>query len=254
MVLPGDFKTLVDVYGAGSFFDGLDLPGSRELVALVDDFVETRRVLRAEGVPMLEDEPVFPDPGCLVPWASSDGYLLMWRTGGPPVTWPVFGGEGAPEDAWAGSATEAALLYASGGTEFFRSLAPEADPPDTWHDGQSIRNWFAPAWRRGVQRQVVFSRAALPFVDWVRAAEGLFDEVVPRSFRDFPDRDYGSGHFEAEGCRVTVTRRDESVELTIGAASDDTGRLDQLIEAYERRVGQQPRSISTLEWDRSLDD
>jgi hypothetical protein len=244
LTLPDDYKKLLDLYGAGTFFDGLRLPGHDEFTVQVEYYAETARGLRADGVDSMASEPVFPEPGCLVPWADADGYYFMWRTGGTPSGWPTYGGESRDEDPWPGSATESVLAYATGGTDRFSSLPPEGEPPDHWHDGRPIRNWFEPDWRSSSLLQATFDAGRRPFLDWLTAAEDQFDEVAPRTFREYAEHQYSQGSFESDGCRVDVYRRGDQIELAVRIESGAHDPLDHVLDGYVRRIGQAPRSTT----------
>jgi hypothetical protein len=243
--LPHDYKAMAETYGAGTFFDGLWLPGPDGLVAFVSDYAKTMSELRADGIEHLANEAVHPEPGCLVPWAHSDGYYLMWRTVGPPDAWASFGGEGSDEDPWPGSATESVLAYATGGTDRFWSHPPEGDPADRWHDGRPIRNWFEPDWRRSSLMRATFGDDGRPFLEWLGAAEALFIDFVPLIFRDDADRGYQRGRFAAAACRVDVCRRGGSIECSFVVEPDNRDELDRLLEGYVHRVGLDPVAAPT---------
>jgi hypothetical protein len=246
LALPDDYKKLLDIYGAGTFFDGLRLPGHDMFAAQVADYAETARDLRGNGIESMAREAVFPEPGSLVPWAHADGYYFLWKSVGPPNGWPTYGGESLGEDPWPGSATESVLAYATGGTDRFRSLPPEVEPQDRWHDGRPIRNWFEPEWRSTALLQAMFATGGRPFVDWLTAAEDLFREVVPRIFREYTDQQYSQGSFESDGFRVAVYRRDEQIEFVVQVESRDRDRLDQVLASYKQQVGEAPISSTRI--------
>ncbi|MGW2590631.1 hypothetical protein ACWCXC_10205 [Streptomyces sp. NPDC001515] len=85
--LPADYKALVDLFGCGSFDLYVDLlmPGRRGL-----DLVRWAGT-DAAGSGAGRGVPVFPAPGGLLRWGSSDQELeFMWRTGAAdPDDWTV---------------------------------------------------------------------------------------------------------------------------------------------------------------------
>lgn len=98
--LPGDYKVLVERFGASSWRDFLHVLSplderSRRRVATI---LEADRVSRGE-FPQHYPLPLYPEPGGLLPWAVSDnGDTLYFVTAGSPDGWPtLIKGPRAPE-------------------------------------------------------------------------------------------------------------------------------------------------------------
>ncbi|MFD3343314.1 hypothetical protein ACFWVW_29700 [Streptomyces anthocyanicus] len=103
--LPGDYKRLVEIFGGAGAFDGylqLQVPDAHDRST---DLVRHTEWLgewaRTHGSRLWEPYPVYPAPGGLLQWASTeqaDGFY--WLTGDPdPDRWPVLAKEDVP-DSW----------------------------------------------------------------------------------------------------------------------------------------------------------
>ncbi|WP_437094505.1 SMI1/KNR4 family protein [Streptomyces sp. enrichment culture] len=103
--LPGDYKRLVEIFGGGGAFDGylrLHVPDAYDRST---DIVRHTEWLgewtRTHGGRLWDPYPVYPAPGGVLQWASSeqaDGFY--WLTGDPdPDRWPVLAQEEIP-DSW----------------------------------------------------------------------------------------------------------------------------------------------------------
>ncbi|MFI6947983.1 hypothetical protein [Streptomyces sp. NPDC050422] len=86
--LPGDYKEVVNLFGYGSFDMYLEVlvPGVRGL-----DLVEWSASARAHTADLWRPHPVYPAPGGLLRWGTSEQELdFVWQTGAPdPDDWPV---------------------------------------------------------------------------------------------------------------------------------------------------------------------
>ena len=114
LTLPGDYKGMVQHYGAGSFSDFLIvlnpfLPSAYlNLVRGGEEILHSARTVR-ESSPSLYPMPLYPEPGGIFPWAVTEtGDTLFWRTSGEPDAWTVVlrksGGEGTSAHPLAASA------------------------------------------------------------------------------------------------------------------------------------------------------
>jgi hypothetical protein len=92
--LPHDYQDLVRTYGLGSFDDVVlwtpfTTRSWANLVVQARDFIDDYGPAR-EHDPLAFPYPIYPEPGGLLPWASTgDGDSLSWLTIGVPDDWPV---------------------------------------------------------------------------------------------------------------------------------------------------------------------
>jgi hypothetical protein len=98
--LPPDFVELAELYGAGTFDDGIAIlvPGHPnrflDLARQAEEQRSALRSLRDEGAELPHD------PGELLPWGIDEGgNVLWWRMEGDPASWPVVANE-ARGDEW----------------------------------------------------------------------------------------------------------------------------------------------------------
>jgi hypothetical protein len=98
--LPPDFVELAELYGAGTFDDGIAIlvPGHPnrflDLARQVEEQRAALRTLRDEGF-----EPPH-DPEQLLPWGIDEGgNVLWWLMQGDPASWPAVANE-ARGDEW----------------------------------------------------------------------------------------------------------------------------------------------------------
>ncbi|MGY0059598.1 SMI1/KNR4 family protein [Streptomyces sp. LZ34] len=94
--LPSDYKRLVETFGDGSFDGYLDVYLPADLVKSAEWAADWAK---AYGTRSWEPHPPFPEPGGLLPWASTEQELsFYWITEGPdPDTWPVYVRDVEPE-------------------------------------------------------------------------------------------------------------------------------------------------------------
>jgi SUKH superfamily protein len=95
LVLPQDYKALVDTFGCGQFVNFITVftpfahDESANLLAQPDLSLRAYQAVRAE-FPEAAPYPAFPEPGGVLPWAlTSNGDVLFWLTEGPSNTWPI---------------------------------------------------------------------------------------------------------------------------------------------------------------------
>ncbi|MYS75449.1 hypothetical protein GTY88_34290 [Streptomyces sp. SID5926] len=135
--LPGDYKRLVEIFGGAGAFDGylqLQVPDAHDRSA---DIVRHTEWLgewaRTHGSRLWEPYPVYPAPGGLLQWASTeqaDGFY--WLTGDPdPDRWPVLAKEDVP-DSW--------QRFDGPAGEFVHRMLTEPDHPF------STARWFDVHW------------------------------------------------------------------------------------------------------------
>jgi len=93
--LPPDYRDLVDTYGAGRFGNFITVftpfvdNGYVNLLTQDTLALDAYRVMRAD-FPETAPDPVYPEPGGVLPWAQTDnGDVVYWRTDGPSERWPV---------------------------------------------------------------------------------------------------------------------------------------------------------------------
>ncbi|MBP2324098.1 hypothetical protein JOF56_004483 [Kibdelosporangium banguiense] len=96
LVLPADYRGLVERYGSGTFCDLVTLLppfGPCTLLGYGVDLLDGDREFRDEGGDIDPEDypyPLYPEPGGLLIWAtSSNGPRLCWLTKGEPDEWPV---------------------------------------------------------------------------------------------------------------------------------------------------------------------
>ena len=111
--LPDDYKQLVETYGNGDFDEYLYLlsPGQRGLpwITAVLGGIGSLAYLRGACGPADFRDPLYPEPGGLLPWAvTSSGDGLYWRTRGSPAEWTVvvLEARGRGRDEFGGSAVD----------------------------------------------------------------------------------------------------------------------------------------------------
>lgn len=84
--LPRDYKEFIETYGAGGFYDFLEVssPFSKRSSGLVAWFKSMGATYRNDYAP------IFPEPEGLLPMGGDEnGDTLFWRTRGAPEDWTV---------------------------------------------------------------------------------------------------------------------------------------------------------------------
>ncbi len=101
--LPGSYKTLIELFGASSWENFLHVPspfddGRLNLQNWGNQVLDGDRVSRSQ-FPSHYPLPLYPEPGGMLPWASTDnGDTLYFITAGPADDWPtIVKGPRAPE-------------------------------------------------------------------------------------------------------------------------------------------------------------
>lgn len=93
--LPSDFVAFINMYGTGCIAEFLWVFNPFEKNVHLNLLSCSRLILEAdrefrESYPQSLPEPLFPEPGGLLPWAVTDnGDRLYWRTKGDQNTWTV---------------------------------------------------------------------------------------------------------------------------------------------------------------------
>ncbi|WP_437107722.1 hypothetical protein [Streptomyces sp. enrichment culture] len=135
--LPGDYKRLVEVFGGGGAFDGylqLHVPDAYDKSTDVVRHTEwLGEWTRTHGSRLWHPYPVYPAPGGVLQWASTeqaDGFY--WLTGDPdPDRWPVLAREDVP-DSWE--------RFDGTAAEFVHRMLTDPDHPF------STARWFDVHW------------------------------------------------------------------------------------------------------------
>ncbi|MEV4332821.1 hypothetical protein AB0K02_20145 [Streptomyces sp. NPDC049597] len=122
--LPGDYKRLVEIFGAGAFdgFLQLQIPdASSESGDIVRHTEWLGEWARTHGGRLWEPYEVYPAPGGLLRWGTSEQAQFYWLTEGPdPDTWPVLVTEDIP-DSW--------VRFDGTTAEFVRRMLTEREHP-----------------------------------------------------------------------------------------------------------------------------
>jgi hypothetical protein len=101
--LPGSYKTLIDLFGASSWGNFLQVlspfdDGRLNFQHWAKQVLDADRVSRGQ-FPSHYPLPLYPEPGGILPWAGTDnGDALYFITAGPADDWPtVIKGPRSPE-------------------------------------------------------------------------------------------------------------------------------------------------------------
>jgi hypothetical protein len=121
---PEDYRMLMREYGAGTFSDAVSLiEPFHPARPFLENIAPACRVARAAG------EPTWPDPGGLLPWATTaQGDVIGWQTVGRPELWTTL--------VLSPSRREIAA-YAMGAVDFLLHLLVGTMPPGSDGKGAS---------------------------------------------------------------------------------------------------------------------
>ena len=178
--LPNDYQELMGVYGLGSFDDVvLWTPFTSHSWA---NLVKQARNLVGDYGPVRDDDPsafpypLYPEPGGLLPWASSSGgEWLCWLTGAEPDHWPVV--------EW--NIREGAHRHDVGAVEFLNDYLTGARAAMLLRRPPPVP-WFEP-YRERVQVSAILTGAFGPPDDLYRRLRAWFGATADRAVWDDGD-------------------------------------------------------------------
>ncbi|WP_431895935.1 SMI1/KNR4 family protein [Nonomuraea sp. bgisy101] len=231
LVLPTDFKLLIERYGRGRFVDFL-MPltpfGDNELlVRHARHLLDGERSFR-ESNPDKCPYPFYPEPGGLLPWAGTDnGDRLCWSTTGEPDGWPivVWNPRGWTYDA-----------HDMGAVAFLHGWLSGRVSTTVFGDADETSPWFEP-FRERDHVYIHLSEGELPYLERLRI---LRDALAPTADRGAFDDGEGArqDHFAATGLDWLLTYETaygHQIRVAFPPGDDERVRVT-LVDAV-RRMG-----------------
>jgi hypothetical protein len=242
--LPADYRGLIERYGYGTFRDFLHL--FAPFVAACPMTASVRRTLEADrelAASFPEDAlPLFPDPGGLLPWASTDnGDQVYFRTSGAPDAWTVVVRN--PRDGHTYSHPGGSVDFLAAWLGGALGLAPFGEDAAT----AAAAAWFE-EWRdlerETVHLEVVAAVSGESAGGYAERLAILQRELAPSvargAFGDF-DNERRQVHFRATADRWHVTYDSvygHNIRLAVprGTLAQANERLARVIEAMGCRI------------------
>ncbi|MGZ3424633.1 MAG: SMI1/KNR4 family protein [Polyangiales bacterium] len=237
--LPGEYRAIVELYGAGAFLDFTRVAGPSWIVSEGMKVLEGERSLRAR-FPQQYPYPLWPEPGGLLPFGTTDnGNRLFFETKGAPDAWRVIVWAPRDEEHDVFPSLQAFLI---GWMTWKKKVStfPDLEGAFPWSDDDFETKpgaWFQPALRYGRTERSFDAPgthakrlAALKKALGACRAVGLRSREQKRQDHFFTDRDW----------RVTLTESDGSQLLLVEHPEDEAAFADaeahRLIGAMGGRI------------------